>query len=518
MSSLVELLSTASLVLYYLVLGGLAFYGLHRLLILALYRRAGWRRRRAHEPAVEDAGADPQLPFVTVQLPVYNELYVAERLIDAVCALDYPSDRLEIQVLDDSTDETSELVAAAVERHRRRGLEVRHLHRRKRRGYKAGALAEGLASARGELVAVFDADFVPQPDFLRRTVPRFADARVGMVQACWGHLNRDYSLLTRIQAILLDGHFALEHVARAENGRFFNFNGTAGVWRRRAIEESGGWTQDTLTEDLDLSYRAQLAGWKFVFLPRTIAPAELPVDIEGFKRQQFRWAKGSIQTARKHLRRVLGADLPAPVKLEAFVHLTNNAAYVLMILLSVLVFPAMVVRHNRELHALVRLDVALFSVSTLSILLFYVVSQLVVRPRRGDQTPHLLPLMALGIGLSVNNCRAVLAGLTSDGGAFERTPKYRIESRGDLWRRKRYRASRDDTWLAEGLLAVYLAVGLYFSWRLEMWSSLPFLGLFFCGYAYVFALSAPPRLGALVRSWRDRRAAGGLEAGALAER
>ena len=310
-----------------------------------------------------------------------------------------------------------------------------------------------------------------------------------MVQARWDHLNRGYSLLTRIQAILLDGHFAIEHAARADAQRFFNFNGTAGIWRKEAIEQSGGWTQDTLTEDLDLSYRAQLAGWKFRFLPDVTVPAELPVDIQGFKRQQYRWAKGSIQTARKLLRRVLTSPVPMATKLEATVHLTNNAAYLMMILLSLLVFPAMVVRHNRELHWLTWLDFALFGAATLTVLLFYVVSQLAIRPRRPKQTVHLLSLMALGIGLSVNNCRAVLSGLVEDGGTFERTPKYSIESRGDRWTDKKYRIGWDASYVLEGLLAAYLAVGLYFSWELALWRSAFFLALFFLGYSYIFALS-----------------------------
>jgi cellulose synthase/poly-beta-1,6-N-acetylglucosamine synthase-like glycosyltransferase len=512
-SALLESLSSAALALYYAVLVALALFGLHRLLLLVLWAAARWSKRRQDPPPLGDA----DLPAVTVQLPIYNELYVAERLIDAVCSFDYPRDRLEIQVLDDSTDETRDVVEASVRRHREAGVEIRQLRRADRAGYKAGALAEGLRSARGDLVAVFDADFVPRPDFLRRTAPWFADPAVGMVQTRWDHINRGYSLLTRIQAILLDGHFAIEHVARAESGRFFNFNGTAGIWRRRAIETSGGWTQDTLTEDLDLSYRAQLVGWRFVFLPETASPAELPVDIHGFKRQQFRWAKGSMQTARKHLPSILRGDLAWPVKLEALVHLTNNGAYLLMILLSLLAFPAMVVRHNRDLHWLSALDVGLFGASTLAVCLFYLVSQLAIRPPKAGQTALLLPLMALGIGLSVNNCRAVVSGLLRDGGAFERTPKYRIESRIDTWRRKRYRAGRDATYALEGLMAAFQAVGLYFSWRLEMWTSLPFLLLFFLGYATVFTLSLSRRLELIVLPLDASQGGGDLGAGGLIE-
>jgi len=510
MPTLISILSLVALAVYYATLGGLALFGLHRLLILTLYLKG----RSSRKPPVEPL----QWPLVTVQLPIYNELYVAQRLIDAVCKLDYPRDRLEIQVLDDSTDETRDLVAETVARQLRLGVDIHHLHRQDRTGYKAGALAAGLECARGELVAVFDADFVPRRDFLRRLVPHFSHPDIGMVQARWDHLNRGYSLLTRIQAILLDGHFVLEHVARATSGRFFNFNGTAGVWRRQAIVDSGGWTQDTLTEDLDLSYRAQLAGWRFVFLPDLTVPAELPVDIHGFKRQQFRWAKGSIQTARKLLGKVLRAPIPRRAKLEALVHLTNNGAYLLMISLSLLVFPAMVVRHNRELHWLTWADLALFGTATVPIMIFYFVSQIATHPRRPAQAMHLPSLMAVGIGLSVNNARAVISGLLTDGGVFERTPKYRIESRGDSWRRKRYRAGTDATFVLEGLFACYHLLGIYFSWRLGLWASMPFLVLFASGYGYVFTLSAWRQLVARGTLLRRPQSPSGLAPGTLAGR
>ena len=466
MTTLISILSLTALGVYYATITLLAFYGLHRLLLLVLYFES---RHRPEDPVPQEHRA-----LVTVQLPIYNELYVAKRLIDAVCRLEYPRERLEIQVLDDSTDETRDVVAEAVARQQALGVDIHHLHRTERSGYKAGALAAGMARARGELIAVFDADFVPRSDFLKRVVPHFSGDEIGMVQARWDHLNRSYSLLTRIQAIFLDGHFAIEQAARSTHGRFFNFNGTAGVWRRAAIVDSGGWTADTLTEDLELSYRAQLAGWRFLFLPHLTVPAELPVDIHGFKRQQFRWAKGSIQTARKLLMTIFRAPIPWKTKLEAFIHLTNNSAYLLMISLSVLVFPAMVVRHNLDLHWLTWADVTLFATATVPILAFYFASQLAVRPRRPKQALHLLSLMALGIGLSVNNARAVISGFVSDGGEFERTPKYRIENRTDSWRRKRYRAGRDATFILEGAFALYHAVGIYFSWQLGLWSSLPF--------------------------------------------
>jgi cellulose synthase/poly-beta-1,6-N-acetylglucosamine synthase-like glycosyltransferase len=473
------------LAIYYLILGTLAAYGVHRLALVALYYRT---RHRAPGPAPVPA----EWPRVTVQLPLFNEMYVAERLIRAVAQLDYPRDRLEIQVLDDSTDETRWIVARQVELYRQQGLPIRHLHRLDRTGFKAGALAAGQAEARGELVAVLDADFVPRPDFLRRAVPHFDDPGVGMVQARWEHINRHYSLLTRIQAVFLDGHFIIEHAARNRAGMYFNFNGTAGVWRREAIDDAGGWQHDTLTEDLDLSYRAQLAGWQFRFLSDVTAPAELPVEINAFKRQQFRWAKGSIQTARKLLGRLLRAPVSLRVKAEAFVHLTNNASYLLMVGLSILVFPAMLIRRGDDVGLLLLLDLPMFLAATVSVLVFYAVSQRERGGRWGRELLFLPALMGVGIGLAVNNSRAVVSGILRRGGVFERTPKYRIENRRDGWRGKRYRVAHDSTVLVEGLLAVYFTCCFAMAVRLRMWPSLPFLYLFLQGHAYMFLLSVLP--------------------------
>ncbi len=486
------LIGSLTLGLYYLVLSLLAFYGLHRLVLLGVYLRT--RHRRPPEPAAPEIW-----PRVTVQLPLYNERYVAGRLIDAVCALDYPRDRLEIQVLDDSTDDTRERVAERVRWYRERGVRIEHLHRTDRTGYKAGALAAGCEVAAGELLAVFDADFVPRPDFLRRTVPWFADPELGVVQARWDHLNRDSSRLTRAQAIFLDAHFLIEHLARNRGGRFFNFNGTAGIWRRQAIEEAGGWEHDTLTEDLDLSYRAQLAGWRFLFLPDVAAPAELPVEINAFKQQQHRWAKGSIQTARKLLPAVLRAPLPPATRLEAFVHLTNNSAYALMVLLSVLLFPAMLLRRGADPSTLLMVDLPLFFGATIAVLAYYVASQVAVLGTFEGAFRHLPSVLGLGIGLSVNNARAVVEGLFEDGGVFQRTPKYSVERRqASGWRAKRYRARVDGSIVIEGLLAANFTLSVVLAWMLEMWASLPFLYLFLYGYWYMFLTS-------LFASWRPSR-------------
>jgi cellulose synthase/poly-beta-1,6-N-acetylglucosamine synthase-like glycosyltransferase len=482
------------LYLYYLTLGVLALYGLHRALLLALHRR---HRRALPAPS------DPERwPRVTVQLPLYNELYVAPRLLEAACRLDYPRERLEIQLLDDSDDETAEVLAALAERWRRRGLDVKHLRRAERSGYKAGALAAGLEQASGELIAVFDADFVPSPAFLRRAVPWFVDPGVGMVQARWEHLNRRQSLLTRVQAMLLDGHFLIEHTARHRSGRLWNFNGTAGVWRRDTIVESGGWQHDTLTEDLDLSYRAQLEGWRFVYLPELAVESELPASISALKSQQHRWAKGSIQTARKLLGSVLASAQPWWRKLEAFVHLTANGCYLLTVLLALLIFPAMLLRRERGEWTLLALDLPLFLLATASIVAYYLEGQRLAP--RGERRPlRLLPsVFALGIGLSLSTACAVVSGLFARGGAFVRTPKLRWEDEereGDGATRRgrtpRYRAAASPTVALEGAFALYFLAATVEAARLGMWLAVPFLALFLHGYGWVSILS-----------WRERRA------------
>jgi len=475
-------MDTLLLTAYFAVLLTLAIFGMHRYLMVFLYYR--YRHRR---PRIE--ARFEELPTVTVQLPVYNELYVVERLIDSVCALDYPSDRLEIQVLDDSTDDTAEVARRRVEHHRARGVDIHYLHRDDRRGYKAGALSAGLERASGDLIAIFDADFVPAPGFLMDTVQPFVDPNVGMVQARWGHLNRDYSLLTRVQTILLDAHFVLEHGGRNRSGCFFNFNGTAGVWRRRAIEEAGGWQHDTLTEDMDLSYRAQLRGWRFVFLPDVVAPAEIPVTMNAFKSQQHRWSKGSIQTARKLLPRILASPLPLRVKIEAVFHLTANFAYPLMVLLSLLMFPSMLVRFNMGWHEMLLFDLPLFMAATASVTSFYVVSQREIYPDWTRRLKVLPMLLSLGIGMCLNNARAVIEALVGWETGFVRTPKYRIESAEDNWQVKRYRG------VASFLPFVELALGLYFTATVayaaanQIYGSLPFLVLFQVGFLYTGSLS-----------------------------
>lgn len=477
-------ISATILVLYYGVLLVLSLYGLHRLALVRSFRRG---EPTGAPPPSDDPVRPGEWPVVTVQLPIYNERYVAERLIEAVASLDYPADRLEIQVLDDSTDDTSERVAATVSRLAARGVDVRHLRRGDRSGYKAGALAWGLERARGELVAIFDADFVPPADFLRRTVGTFRDPTVGMVQARWGHLNRDWSLLTRVQAVLLDGHFVVEHAGREAAGCFFNFNGTAGIWRRRAIEEAGGWSCDTLTEDLDLSYRAQMAGWTFRFLPEVVVPAELPAEIGAYKGQQHRWAKGSIQTARKLLATILRSPLPLRVRLEALVHLTNNSAYVLMVLLSLLVYPAQRLRWDDQSWPWLLVDLGVFLVATGSVLWFYATSQRALG-RPGWRFGSTVGLMGLGIGLALHNGRAVLEGLWQRGGEFRRTPKFSLEGTEGSWVGKAYGERRPWSFWGECLFATYLAVCTALALHQGMWPCLPFLVLFLYGHVAMVLL------------------------------
>ncbi len=475
---------------YFAILLTLSFYGLHRYRMVYLYKRYRHRRPPA-PPWPTDSPPAAGWPHVTIQLPLYNEKYVVERLLETVAAMDYPRERLEIQVLDDSTDDTVTIARAVVDRLAATGVPIRYLHRTHRTGYKAGALAEGLAQARGEFIAIFDADFLPPADFLRRTVPHFADPAVGMVQTRWTYVNRHYSLLTEVQAILLDGHFVLEHGARSRSGLFFNFNGTAGVWRRAAIESAGGWEHDTLTEDTDLSYRAQLQGWKFLYLPEVECPSELPVDMNAFKTQQARWAKGLIQTGKKILPRVLRAPLPWRVKLEAFYHLSACVSYPLMVALSILLLPAMIVRFYQGWWQVLWIDLPLFLAATCSVSTFLVVAQKEINPRTWKRTFFFLPLlMAVGIGVALRNSRAVLEALWGVESPFVRTPKYRIEAARERWYSKVYR-SAERRWLPW----VELALGGYFVWAAlyafanENYATVPFLCLFLWGYSYTGLLS-----------------------------
>src|ERR1700730_3556211 len=471
---------------YFFVMAILASYGVHR---YALVYHVSKNRKRV-------AGTPPGIsvwPKVTVQLPIYNERYVIERLIESVPQFDYPRELLDIQVLDDSTDETRQVARDCVERCQALGLPISYLHRADREVFKAGALQEALKFATGEFIAIFDADFIPPADFLRRTIPYFADAKLAMAQTRWSYINRHYSPLTEVEAILLDGHFVVEHSARFRSGLFFNFNGTAGIWRRAAIDDAGGWQHDTLTEDTDLSYRAQLRGWHFVYLPEIDCPSELPVEMNAFKSQQARWAKGLMQTAKKILPRMMRADLPAAVKAEAVFHLTANISYPLMVFLSIILLPAMIVRFYQGWVQVLIIDLPLFLASTCSISSFYLAAERALYPKTWKRTFFYLPLvMAVGIGLSVRNALAVLEAVIGVKSEFVRTPKYRVEAGAKnhgTWARNTYRKHPGLMPFAEVLLGLYFSTGVIYALQNENYATIPFLLLFVWGYLYTGLMS-----------------------------
>jgi cellulose synthase/poly-beta-1,6-N-acetylglucosamine synthase-like glycosyltransferase len=465
--------------LYFAVLLALSAYGIHRLHLVILC----FRHRKAIAAAKQSPPLDEaDLPRVTIQLPLFNESTVAARLLDAVAEMDYPRDRLEIQVLDDSTDETRALVRSHVDRLRERGVDAVYIHRVDRVGYKAGALDAGLGVAKGELIAIFDADFIPQPGFVRSIVGHFHDPKVGMVQTRWGHLNRNTSLLTQVQALMLDGHHLVENRARFGAGLLFNFSGTGGMWRRQAIADAGGWQHDTLTEDLDLSYRAQLAGWKFVYREDVVSPAELPEDVSALRAQQYRWAKGTVQTARKLLSRVLHADISLEKRIEAFFHLTPHFAYPLLVLLSVLLLPALILMPATNAMTMLVVDLPLCVATTGSLATFYMVAEAAQGRSRLGALRRLPTLIALGTGLAPHLSKAVIEGLSQMAGEFVRTPKNGMN-------KGRYRA-RADLPLMETLLALLSFAAVVASVQTGHWFATPFAILFTFGYGYVAILVA----------------------------
>lgn len=429
-------------------------------------------------------------PTVTIQLPIYNELYVVGRLIKAACGIKYPKEKLEIQLLDDSTDETTAIAAKFVQEMTSRGFEIKHIRRETREGYKAGALREGLKIARGEFIAIFDADFVPREDFLIRTIPYFlANPRIGMVQTRWVHLNTEYSLLTRAQAMALDGHFVIEQAARNRAGFFINFNGTGGIWRKTCIEDAGNWQDDTLTEDLDLSYRAQLRGWKFKFLRDVTSPAELPSEINALKSQQFRWTKGAIETAKKILPLVWNSDLPLRIKLQSTVHLTNNIVFPFILLAGILNVPLVYIKNHGGYETYFAL-MSIFVIAFIGSFLFYTFSQKEVYPDWRRRL-FLFPLfMAGSMGFAVNNTKAVIEGLISKKREFVRTPKYAIEKKSDAWTNKKYVPTKlSFTCFIELLLAVYCFFGVLSSLYFSEIAAVPFQLLFSLGFGFVSFLS-----------------------------
>jgi cellulose synthase/poly-beta-1,6-N-acetylglucosamine synthase-like glycosyltransferase len=475
------------IILYFTILTLLAILGAYRIRMVYQF----WRYRNVR-PTPKRRFAEDELPRITVQLPLFNELYVVERLLESATAIDYPRRLLEIQVLDDSTDETVKIAAAAVEKYKRQGFDIHYIHRADRTGFKAGALANGLKQAKGELVAVFDADFTPKPDCLRKMVDFFTDDGIGMVQMRWSHINANYSMLTRVQEILLDGHFVIEQTSRNRTGGFFNFNGTAGMWRREAIEWSGGWQHDTLTEDTDLSFRAQLMGWKFVYLLDEDAPAELPVEMNAFKAQQRRWAKGLVQVGIKLMPRIWKhPKLSLQQKMELFVRLFGNCAAMLMIVLSLLHVPILIVRFNQGLFHMLLLDVPLMLFATFSVISFYGTT-IYYRYPNEKRRMWLIPLaMAMGIGLVFSNTRAVLEAIFGIQSSFVRTPKYKVENNKDNWLQAAMKYRRKKGWLPliELSFALYFVFAVYYAIRSHIYATIPFLMIFLVGYGYIAMMS-----------------------------
>lgn len=482
-------------VVYGLCLAFIFCYSLVQLHLTYLY----WTRRRS-TPIPDAIPADQVWTPVTVQLPLFNERYVVERLIDAVAALDYPRHLLQIQLLDDSTDNTSQLIRQKLEAYTCSDLQLEHIRRPDRKGYKAGALQFGLERATGDYIAIFDADFVPTPDFLKRTIPAFAHERVGVVQTRWGHLNEHYSLLTRLQAFGLNAHFTVEQVGRNSGGHFINFNGTAGVWRKSCIVDAGGWQDDTLTEDLDLSYRAQLRGWDFRYLEEVEAPAELPASMGALKSQQFRWTKGAAETARKHLLQVFRAPMSLSTRLHATFHLLNSGIFVCVLLTAILSIPMLYLKHAIPGLALLFQLGSLLILSLLALLAFYWTSLYQETHSAWQTTRRFIPefflFLSMSMGLSLHNSLAVLEGYLGRKTPFIRTPKHNLVHRRDAWRQHAYAVtSINPVTLLEGLLTGYFGYGILLGFRLQDFGLLPFHVMLMLGFGSVFFYS-------LYHSWR----------------
>lgn len=463
---------------YFLSLTILFVFGLHGFIML-YYHKKYRDNNPVPKPQIDENAT------VTIQLPLYNELYVAERLIKATCEIEYPKDKLEIQVLDDSTDETTEIVANIVKQKQAEGFDIKHIRRGTREGFKAGALKYGLERAKGEFVAIFDADFIPHKDFLKKTLSFFTDEKVGLVQTRWEHLNGDYSILTKAQALALDGHFVIEQTVRNKAGFFINFNGTGGIWRKSCIEDAGNWHADTLTEDLDLSYRAQLKGWRFVFLKDFTSPAELPSEINALKSQQFRWTKGAVETAKKILPLVWKSDIPLRVKLQSTFHLTNNLVFPFILLAAILNVPLIFIKNSGSHEAYFAI-MSIFVLAFISSFLFYMYAQKDIRTDWRKKIVLFPLFMAGSMGFAVNNSRAVIEGLLNRKSEFVRTPKFRLESEKDSWMGKKYLTRKVGfSVIVEALLAIYCLIGVLSSIYFMELAAIPFQLLFFLGFAFV---------------------------------
>lgn len=476
----------------------IAGYGL-ALLIICLFSlgqfNLAWHYMKDKKEKADNIEPLEVYPKVAVQLPVYNELYVVERLLDCVAALNYPKDKLIIQVLDDSDDETVEVIAKKVNELKGRNVPVEHVRRPERVGFKAGALQYGMEKTDAEFIAIFDADFLPEKDFLLKTVPHFQDKKIGMVQTRWGHLNQNYSMLTQMQAFGLNAHFTVEQRGRQAAGSFINFNGTAGVWRKQCIKEAGGWEHDTLTEDLDLSYRAQLKGWKFHFLEDVVSPAELPVLIPAIKSQQYRWTKGAAETARKTLPSVLRTPMKFGTKMRAIMHLLNSSVFLFLLVAAVLSIPMLYIKEfNPELGIIFDLG-SIFLIGFFAMGLFYWVSTKTVHPEYtfkffATQFPLFL---TFSMGLALHNSIAVIEGLMGIKTPFIRTPKFNIQSKGDSWKGNVYlQKVFTPVTLLEGLLAAYFIFGIVSGFMLEDYGLLFFHVMLAFGFGFIFLQQLRP--------------------------
>ncbi|WP_420385183.1 cellulose synthase family protein [Roseivirga sp.] len=467
-------------------------YSISQLSLVYHYRKAV-KKGNIRQPA--QVSEDYQYPIVTVQLPIYNELYVVERLIDAVANFEWPKDKLEIQVLDDSNDETVELIAARVAYWQEKGLDIQHIQREDRKGFKAGALQYGMSIAKGEFLAIFDADFVPQPDFLKGSVPHFeSDDNIGVVQTRWGHINEKYSMLTRLQAFGLNTHFRVEQNGRFQGGHFLNFNGTAGIWRKSCIEDAGGWKADTLTEDLDLSYRAQLNGWKIFYTPEIVAPAELPAAMGAIKSQQYRWTKGAAETTRKLLPKVLKAPLPFGTKFHATFHLLNSAVFICIVVTALLSVPVLFIRNNSNSWEILINVSMIFLLGYVFLVIFYwngfKDDKLSFWQNLKVFAPQMFMLLSVFLGLSVHNAVAVFEGLIGKKSPFVRTPKFNITDKKDSWKGNKYFSKRiNPLTLLEGFLSLYFLAGLGLAFYFNDFALLPFHILLSLGFLLVFYYS-----------------------------
>ena len=473
------------IIIYGLTLCFIFLYSLVQINLVINYLRKGKK-----EPDVTPL-LEKDLPIVTVQLPLYNELYVVERLVDSITKFDYPKDKLEIQILDDSTDETVSIVAKKVEEYKALGFNIYQHRRELRTGYKAGALKEGLAIAKGEFIAIFDADFLPRTDFLKKTVPYFQNEKIGVVQTKWEHLNKNYSLLTRLQAFGLDAHFTVEQTGRNVGNHFINFNGTAGIWRKACIYDAGGWESDTLTEDLDLSYRAQLKGWRFKYLEELGSPAELPAAMNALKTQQFRWTKGAAECTKKNLLRVLkNKELPFNTKVHALFHLMNSSIFICIVLLSVLSIPMLIIKNNYIEYALLFKMGSFFILSVIFLSIYYFVSLSSDYDNKFKALFHfifLFPMfLSVSMGLSLHNAIAVIEGYIGKKSPFIRTPKFNIIENKDVWKKNKYLVSSVSfLTVLEFLMTIYFAFGIYSAFYYNDFVLIPFHIMLFLGFGYV---------------------------------